>query len=173
MEAIDHEGGFEPVIPGDNVIPADLLRKLAASCLRVLDVTRDIIQVDALQSIMQLRTLGLAAGIGLPELRPADVLQSNYDYSRRLSTIIFETQSNAVGSASRSSLDDLSDTKAMHTNYNLFRATPQNGSGLRLPLERVETNRALDRYRSQLDSAIAFLGAKPALPLDHPDLAVP
>lgn len=167
LASIDGDDSLPPV----NTIPAQLLRNLAASSLRVIDVAQDIIQIDALESIMELRELGAKIRIDLPDLKPADVLQSNYDYSRRLSVIVFETQPTSIGSASRSSLDSPSDTSTVHTNFNLFRETPERGSEIRLRLERLETGRALDRYRPELEAAIAFLQATPALPLDHPDLA--
>lgn len=171
LEAIEHVDGDVPLIPKANEIPAGLLRKLAASVLRVLDVTQTVVQIDDLKSIMALRDIGTTMGIDLPDLKPGDVLHSGYDVSQRLSVVVFDAQL-APGSAARSSLDSPSDP-AVHTNFNLYRETPERGSAIRVPIERVETHRALDRYRAELTAAIMHLGAVPALPLDHPDLARP
>ena len=172
LTEIEHSNGDPIVIPSCNEIPAPLLRNLAASSLRVLDVTSEAVQIDALESVMEARTIGQRLGIDLPELKPGDVLHSDYDVSRRLSTIVFESQ-DVAGTASRSSLDDPSDTTCVHTNFNLFRQTPENGSELRVHLERVETYRALDHYVDELEAALMHLHAKPALPFDHPDLKTP
>jgi hypothetical protein len=169
LNAIKHSDGDTAVIPTPNQIPAAVLRNLAASVLRVMDVTRQVVQIDDLKSIMTLRDIGKEMGIDLPDLKPGDVLRTEYTVSQRLSVIIYEAHL-APGSASRSSLDSPS-ASLVHTNLNLYRDTPESGSEIYVPVERVETHRALDRYRSELAAAIAHLGAVPALPLDHPDMS--
>lgn len=160
------------VMPTPDVIPADVLRNLAASVLRFLDVTRHVVQIDDAGNIAELQQIGLAMGLDLPKdrvLKPGDVLHSDYHIAQCLSVVIFEVLK-MVGSAARSSLDSPSHP-IVHTNFNLFRRTPAEGSDPLVPIERVETHRALDHYRTELQSAIAYLNASPALPLDHPDLA--
>ena len=169
LKAIEHSDGDIAVIPTPNQVPAAVLRNLAGSVLRVVDVTQQVVQIDDLKSIMALREIGEKMGIDLPDLKPGDVLRTDYTVSQRLSVVIYEAHL-ASGSASRSSLDSPS-APLIHANFNLYRDTPENGSTIFAPVERVETHRALDHYRTELAAAIAHLGAAPALPLDHPDMS--
>jgi RES domain-containing protein len=167
LRDIQHDDDLVSPVPLENQVPASLLCRLAVSSLRVLDITQYVVQVDAFESISELRTLGKTLEIELPEMKPGDVLHKCHEDSRKLSVIVFETQ-NVAGTSSRSSLDDPQSVD-VHVNFNLYRRTPEEGSAVRCSLDSIDTHRVLDEYRDEVEAAMRHLGVSPALALDHPD----
>jgi len=173
LASIKHAPEDPPRIPPANAVPAKILRDLAASTLRVMDPTAEVVELTAMETLNTLVESGAAIGIHIPRPKPADFLKTGYRLSQRASAIIHDTTIGApsvAGLVSRSSLDDFAVANPLHLNYNLYRKTPVAGGDLRAPLDRVRTARALDEYRAELEAALGHLQAAPALPLDHPDL---
>ena len=173
LASIKHAPGDPPKIPPPNCVPAKVLRDLAASTLRVMDPTAEVVELTAMETLNALPQKGADVGIHIPLPKPGDFLKTGYRVSQRASAIIHDTSSATsavVGVVSRSSLDDFGSADRIHLNYNLYRKTPAQGGALRLALDRVRTARALDEYLGELEAALRHLQATPALPLDHPDL---
>lgn len=173
LASIRHASGDPPKIPPTNCVPAKVLRDMAASTLRVLDTTAEVVELTAIETLNALPEKGNILGIHIPISKPADFLKTGYRLSQRASAIIHDatlSMPKIAGIISRSSLDDFASADHIHLNYNLYRKTPTNGGDLRVPLDRIRTVRALDEYRDELSRALQHLQATPALPLDHPDL---
>ncbi len=166
--ADDEEDTVPPPAPG--VVPASVLRGIAITSIVVLDPTAQAVDPFDLESLREIAAIAIADGIDkIPEtLKVGDLGTSGYDVCQRAAAIIHDV-TNAAGIVSRSALDNPRDAE-IHANYSLFRATPREGSALRVSLRRGSVQLALDEYRVELAAAFAHLRVVPEISLDHPDL---